>query len=263
MMNVLMMTRRIVLSCLLCSCFTLFAQAEMLRFATINYCPFTCDPALENGREGVLTDILRMALQPSGVTLQLEMLPYLRAMQVVQSGEYNGLVVANKDLMPELIYPDMPTLRQRVAFLVKAGSSWKYTGVDSLQTVTVAIVEGYSYVDADLMSYLKEHQNDSAKVILLYGQNTTEKGIQMLLKDRFTVYLEGEYSAQYVLMKLGLQDQVAVAGYSTGAFDDFTAFSPKNPQAQHYANILSETIKEATSSGKFKEILREYGIQGE
>ena len=256
-------TITLLLTCLLCACFAPAILAETLRFATINYCPFACDPAMEDGREGVLTDVLRAALEPAGVTIELKMLPFLRAMQDTQKGEYDGMVVANHELAPELVYPDLPTLRQRVAFLVKAGTSWKYTGVESLNAVKVGIVEGYSYVDADLNAYLKDHQKDASKVVLLHGQNTTEQGIQMLLRDRFTVYLEGVYSAQYVLMKLGLQDHVAFAGYSSGAFDDFTAFAPQHPKAQEYAALLSQAIKEMSASGKLKDILQAYGIQEE
>jgi len=253
----------ILLAALLWFCFIPQVQAETLRFATINYCPFTCDPALENGREGVLTEVLRAALEPAGITLELTMLPFLRAIQETQQGKYDGMVVANHELAPELVYPDAPTLRQHVAFLVKAGETWTYAGIDSLRTMKIGIVEGYSYADADLNAYLKEHQKDASKIVLLHGQNTTEQGIQMLLKDRFTLYLEGAYSAQYVLMKLGLQDQVAIVGYSTGAFDDFTAFASQHPKARQYAALLSQAIKEMTASGKLKEILQKYGIREE
>jgi len=86
-------------------CFTLPAlRAETLRFATIDYCPFTCSPATEGGKEGFMTDILREALEPAGYTLQIEMLPYVRAVKSVQEGVYDGIVVVGKDYAPDLVY---------------------------------------------------------------------------------------------------------------------------------------------------------------
>jgi polar amino acid transport system substrate-binding protein len=235
-------------------------QAETLRFATIDYCPFTCSPAKEKGKEGFMTDILREALEPAGYTLEITTLPYVRAVKSVQDGAYDGIVVVGKDYAPDLIYPDQPTVSQRTVFLVNAGTKWEYTGVDSLPQVRVGIVRGYHYVDDDLIAYLAREQQNETLVHVMHGDNTTGRGLQLLLSKRVTTFLEGEYSAIYELEKLGIRDQVVIAGHTRKAFEDYTGFSPHNPDAARYARILSDSLKELNRTGRIHEILLRYGI---
>lgn len=236
------------------------AWAQTLRFATIDYCPFTCAPSKEGGKEGFMTDVLREAFEPAGYTVEIEMLPYVRAVNSVQEGAYDGIVVVGKDYAPDLVYPDEPTVKQRVAFLVNAGTSWRYTGVESLHKVKVGIVRGFYYVDPELITYLAEEQDNEARVHVIHGDSTTRRGLNMLLANRITTLLEGEYSATYELEKMGLNGDVMVAGFTDGAFEDYTGFSPHNSKADRYAEILSETLSEMKESGRLDDILRGYGI---
>ena len=47
-----------------------------------------------------------------------------------RSGLYDGIMVVGKEYVPDFIYPAEPTVVQRIAFLVNAGESWTYQGVD-------------------------------------------------------------------------------------------------------------------------------------
>lgn len=233
--------------------------AETLRFATIDYCPFTCDPAKAGGKEGFMTDVLRLAFEPAGYRIELEMLPYVRAVEAVREGNFDGIVVVGKDYAPDFIYPDRPTVIQRVAFLVNADTQWRYTGVESLRHVTVGIVRGYHYVDPDLIAYLADPGN-AERVNVIHGSNTTQRGLRMLRRERITTFLEGEFSALYELDKLGVEEAVTIAGYTTTAFEDYTGFSPGNPNADRYAQILSATLSKLTRSGRLADLLSPYGI---
>lgn len=249
--------------CLIICIFSPAIMAEAIRFTAIDYCPFTCDPLQEDGKEGFMTDVLREAFEQAGHTVEVEMYPYLRAVKYVQDGKYDGIAVVSKDYAPDLVYPDIPTVVQRVAFLVNTGTSWRYTGVDSLSQVIVGIVRGYHYVDADLVSYLEEERSNPDRVHVLYGDDTVKRGMQMLQSHRIDTFLEGEFSAKYMLGKMGLQDAVTIAGYTVEAFQDYTGFSPHHQKAAQYARILSDTIVELQQSGRLGEILRRYGITSE
>lgn len=240
--------------------FTPKTLAKTLHFAAIDYCPFTCNPSLEDGKEGFMTDVLREAFEPAGYTLEIDILPYARAVIATQNGIYDGIVVVGKEYAPELIYPNMPTVVQRVAFLVNAGKPWRYKGIESLHPITVGIVKGYQYVDPDLIEYLQQYQEDESKVRILHGNRTTVVGLRMLQTGRITTFLEGEYSVIYELNKMGINDKVIVAGYTTNAFEDFTGFSPINPNSAKYAQILSNKLAELKVSGRLDEIIRRYGV---
>ena len=108
------------------------SETKTLRFATIDYCPFTCDPLTENGKEGFMTDVVRMAFEPAGYNIEIDMLPYARALSVVQCGKYDGIIVVGKNSAPTLIYPELPTVVQKVAFFTRESESWTYSGQESL-----------------------------------------------------------------------------------------------------------------------------------
>ena len=234
-------------------------QAENLRFTTIDYCPFSCDPIKENGREGFMTDILRAALEEAGHSIDITLLPYLRSVNAVISGEYDGIIVIGQENAPDLIYPDISIGVQRIAFFTQAESDWQYSGVASLSDVTVAIVSGYDYIDSDLNRYFAEHI-ESDRVVVLHGKSTVERGIKMLQNNRIDSYFEGEYSILYTLEKLGIRNQISIAGYSSEEFTDITGFSLHNPNSTEYAQILSDKIREMKRSGEYQRLLKSYGI---
>lgn len=233
--------------------------AETLRFATIDYCPFTCVPLQEDGKEGLMTDVLRVAMERAGYTIEIVQFPYIRAVAVVNSGEFDGIVVVGKEYAPNLVYPDIPTAKQRMTFFTKKGSSWKYEGVDSLSKIVIGLVTGYNTGDAELNRYITKYA-ETDRVHGLYGSKTIERGFQMLQLGRFTTYLEGNLSALYVLDKQGIQNKISVAGYSNEWFEDYTAFSPHHPKATMFAKMLSDTIREMKESGELETILGNYGL---
>lgn len=237
-------------------------KADSLRFTTIDYCPFTCDPLKENGKEGFMTDVLRATFEEAGYSIEIKMFPYARAVAAVNSGEYDGIVVVGKNYAPNLVYPDIPTESQPMSFFVKNETSWKYSGVESLSEVVVGIVKGYDYADVDLNRHFEE-QSDSEKIVMLHGVNTTERGLRMLQTKRVDTYIDGEYSVLYVLEKLGLSDTIIVVGYAANRFEDFTGFNPHNPKSADYAKLLSNKIREMKKTGELNKILSRYGIVSE
>ena len=233
------------------------AHAETIRMATIDFCPFTCNPDMEGGKEGFMTDVVRYALRNAGYDLEVIMMPYVRAVKQTRAGEVDGIVVVGKLFAPDLIYPKMPVVSQRVAFIVKKGTDWKYKGVNSLKTKTIGIVKGYHYVDEDLQNYLLSKEN-ADKIQVIYGLDTTERNIKKLLAGRIDIYLEGEFSLLYALAKLGARDKVVFAGFTDDAFDDYVGFSPKSKKADELASLVSRTITDLKKTGELNGFLTPY-----
>ena len=232
-------------------------QAETIRMATIDFCPFTCNPELEGSKEGFMTDVVRYALKNAGYDLEVTMMPYVRAVKQTRAGEFDGIVVVGKLFAPDLIYPQMPVVSQRVAFIVKKGTDWKYQGVNSLKTQIIGIVKGYHYVDEDLQSYLLSEEN-AEKIQVIYGLDTTERSIKKLLAGRIDIYLEGEFSLLYALEKLGARDEVVFAGFTDNAFDDYVGFSPKSNKADELASLIGRTITDLKKTEKLNDFLTPY-----
>lgn len=256
-----MLAFALVLSTFLGLCFSIQASsAETIRFTTIDYCPFTCDPLREDGQEGFMTDFLKEVFESAGYELEIDMFPYVRAVKYVEQGKYDGIVVVGKEYAPRLVYPDEPTVAQPVVFLVNSGMEWRYRGIRSLSAVRVGTVGGFYYSSPDLMNYFKSAQRDPSRIYVIYGEDTTRRAIRMLLSGRITTLVEGEFAADYELQKMGLRSEVVKAGYTSEDFDDYTAFSPHHPKANEYARLFSRALKKFKRSGRLRDILSRYGI---
>lgn len=132
--------------------------------------------------------------------------------------------------------------------------------IDSLKNITIGIIKGYDYSgDKELNEYFNNNIQ-TGKVQVLHGIETTKRAIIKLLKKRIDVYLEGEYSVQYELNKMGVSNKVTIAGYTLEPYEDYTGFSQHHPRSAHFAKILSEGIAEMKKSGQFNQILMQYGL---
>lgn len=238
------------------------SQGEVVRFTSIDYCPFTCNPLTEDGKEGIMTDVVRAAFEEAGFTLEIEIMPYVRAVRAVEEGKFDGIMVVGKYWAPELIYPELPTLTQRMMFMVKPEHPWRYRGYDSLSEVSVAVIKGFDYADDDINGYIKNNR-ESENIVMLHGNNTTQRGLRLLTIDRVDTYIEGEHTALYHIDKYDLKDEFIVAGFSARPFEDFTGFSPRSARAKEYAELLNQKIIQLKRSGELDEMLKRYGIPGQ
>jgi polar amino acid transport system substrate-binding protein len=235
------------------------ATADIIRFASIDYCPFTCDPLKEGGKEGVMVDVVRVAFEEAGYEIQIEIMPYVRAVRAVNEGKYDGIMVVGKKYAPELVYPRIPTLTQRMMFIVKPHHRWRYTDYSSLLSIDIAmvVVKGFDYADVNINKLVAaKHHN----LVALHGLKTTERGLELLNIERVDTYVEGELTALYQIDKYGYGENFIVAGFSARDFDSYTAFSPNSLHALKYAQLLSEKIFELQQSGELNTILQKYNI---
>lgn len=67
----------------------------------------------------------------------------------------------------------------------------------------------------------------------------------------------------YELKKMGIIESVSIAGHTTEGLHDYSGFSPQNPDATHYAQILSDSLAELKKSGRLDDILNSYGSHSE
>lgn len=205
-----------------------------------------------------MTDVVRMAFEQSGYNIEIDMFPYARALAVVQLGKYDGIIVVGKNSAPTLVYPELPTVVQKVAFFTRESESWTYSGQESLSKVRIGIIKGYDYSgDNELSTYISRN-NDTGRMDILHGKNTTERGIQMLLNRRIDTYVEGEYAVLYYLSKMNIRNQITVADYTSELFEDYTGFSPHNPLSFSLAEILTNKIIELNQSGEMDRIIGRY-----
>ena len=80
----------------------------------------------------------------------------------------------------------------------------------------------------------------------------------MMMAGRLDAFVEDEKLLAY-LRKMNPELKLRKAGCEK-ASDTYMAISPKSPQAQRYAKIFSDGMKELKRSGELTRILERYGI---
>lgn len=206
-----------------------------------------------------MTEIVRATFEEAGYDIKIELMPYARAVQAINEGDYEGIIVVGKKYAPKLVYPQTPTLRQRMLFMVQPPSDWQYSGYNSLLKVNLAmrVIKGFDYADDDINNYVSMKQDN---LVHLHGPKSVRRGLELLALNRVDIYAEGELTALYNIAKYGYHNRFIAAGFSQRTFESYTGFSAHSPDANKYAQLLSDKISQLQQSGQLKVMLEKYGI---
>ena len=128
--------------------------------------------------------------------------------------------------------------------------------MDSLAEVDLAVIQGYNYGE-NLNVYIKANPS---KVTDMGGNDVVRRNLGMLMKGRIDVYLEDRNIAFYTAKKMGILDEIEVAGTEGTPIALYIGFSPAIAQSKQYAQILSEGIRRVRKNGQLKKILDKYGV---
>jgi len=237
-----------------------FGVEKELNFASIDYCPFTCDPDKENGKEGIMIEVLRLSLEPIGYRVKFDIMPYSRAIAEVKLNNYDGIAVVIKSHAPSFIYPELPTLRPRVGLYIKKERNLSYSSTDSLKNSLMVVVQDYKYDNANFDAYIARNKGNKARILSLTGNNTVERALKSILFQRADVYLENQLSVAYYATGLEIKNKIQLIHSIPSDINDYSAFSPTIIEAKYLSIQLSSTIKELYETGKMNAIFKKYGV---
>ena len=124
------------------------SAAETIHLVTEEW-PGLVDNA-PDGPEGILWDIAREALEELGYEVRLEFVPWKRALKLVQDGERDGILGVGRNPKREMVfqYPDQYLLLSGTVVVSLLDSGFAYSGLQSLEGLSVGLSPGYSYSQA-------------------------------------------------------------------------------------------------------------------
>ena len=233
-------------------------QADVITLRADEWFPYNGTP--ESTQPGYGIEIAKEIFEGKNHSIDYSTLNWARAVKMTLTGEFNCVIGATMSEIPQAIFPEEPIGISLNAFFVKKGSTWKHTGVDSLQTVSVGIIKDYSYGEG-MDAYLKT-VSDPLKVQIVTGETPLVLNIRKLIAGRIDVVIEDLNVFQAKVIEMQVADQIELAGI--GEYDKshhlYIAFSPNNPKSKEYARIFDEGIRELRASGRLQQILNRYGL---
>ncbi|TYC57174.1 amino acid ABC transporter substrate-binding protein [Marinobacter sp. BW6] len=219
------------------------------------WCPHNCDAGSE--QEGYMIDIAREAFGLAGIDLEYVNMSWARALQQARDGHVDAVVGALPGDAPDFVFPDAAIGYSTIALYTHPDNNWQYTGIESLETLTLLAINGYAY-SPDLDDYIVRYQNSPERVWILSGPAPLSRAIELLEQRRSDVFPEDRYVMERQL-KLDRSETLKMAAVIHES-PLYIAFSPVGKDSPELAALLSEGAKALQRSGRVAEILALYGL---
>lgn len=235
-----------------------FAQDEqkLIKIASIDWCPQLC-PKEDN--KGYIYDLVTAIYEQQGFILDIEDMPWSRAIALTQRGERIALLSPAKAEAPDLRYPKENVGIQRMCFFTGIKSNWTFKGENSLENLSIGIAIDTSI--EELNGYVKTHSNQFQ--FLPYGEYYISTSLKKLDLMRIDAFLFTLNTTNHEIRKAGLTNLYRSAGCVSKS-NIYIAFSPaKDVQSEVDQLILAydSGIKKLRASGQAQKILLKYEIE--
>lgn len=236
------------------------SSKEILTFSADSWCPYNC--SMESKNLGYMVDILKKVFNGETYEVKYQTMNWSRAILEGRSGEVDGIIGAYKSDAEDFIFPSISQGVAQEVFIVKKKNSWTYSGIKSLDEVTLGVIRDYSY-GVNLDSYIAKNKTNFNRVQIVSGDSPLERNIRKLLNNRISAVIENENVINWFLQKNpGLKDKVRFAGKRFTKTKVYVAFSPKNEEkSRKLANKLSNSYEEMKKNGELEVILEKYGLK--
>jgi len=251
--------RRMVFACLMMCALVLPAAADEISIRTSIWEPYLGEPDAQH--PGYMIEIVKAIFGKAGHTVDYQLIPRTRAIEETRKGSFTAIIGALKGDAPDFVFPRANIGLQRTAFFVKAGSKWKYTGISSLASVSLAVIADYAYGGEEdgLDAYIAANSQNRNLIQVAFGDNALETNIRKLLAGRAGAVVEDMTVMLAYLKSTGRAGQAVPAGQLESS-EMYIAFSPANPKAKEYADLYDKGIAALRASGELARILAAYGL---
>jgi polar amino acid transport system substrate-binding protein len=240
--------------------------ADEFHFVSSTFCPFVCDPKVD-AKEGFVVDILRDALASKNHTIDLTIVPYKRALNMVRSGKAHALPAIYKEDAPDLEVSQSVIAKGNNHFFVRPDSNWKYNALDNWQEMLIGVVDGYTFNHPKFDEYLAEQKKINSQVVFINGDKPYQRLFQLLITKKIDAILDDKAYMQYELHRANANfsaDSSPPPIISAGALSKgqlVVAYSPKHPETTKLLmQIIDPFVVELYKTGKIDKYLRPYGV---
>lgn len=228
------------------------AQAKVT-VAADPWCPHTCE---KGAMPGLLIELLEAALKPSGKSLDYQVIPWARALQMVQSGAVTTIAGATAGDGEGVYLVPTPFVAENCLFS-RDSESWKYDNVNDLKGKVLGAINTYVYEVPEIDEYIKKYNKDPKKVQLTNGDQALAQNIKKLKNSRIDAFIE----ERGVFWHLPAGDRVGIKELKClSSMQLYIGVSQKAPDGQALASTLEAKFKELGKNDKWlKEIKKRYG----
>jgi polar amino acid transport system substrate-binding protein len=234
-------------------------HADSLLLVGDEWCPYNC--AQENEQQGYLVDLLREIFAPAGITVEYRVVPWSRAIKMVEQGKADVLLGTTLENTPHL--PMSQTIGEdNSCYFSAKNSPLTVPSIAQVQQLRIGAIQDYSYDGGGVLDTYLASQRQNDRVNISSGANALQNNFQKIIAKRVDLVVENCNVGDYSLQRYGLRNRIENIGdlaYYHG--DTYIAFNPKDPRADSLLALVNKGIREKRRNGELKKILQRYGIR--
>lgn len=229
---------------------------QTITVAAIDWCPQICH---DTKQKGYILDIATEIFDQSGITLNVKIVPWSRAIEMTKSGLAYALLAPAKPEAPSLLYPEHPIGYQQICFFAHRLAAWRYETETDLAGKRIGIAHDVSV--PSLESFIERYPYNFH--FQPYHENFIEHNVRMVIRGRLDAFLFTRKSLFYTLQKLGFEKDIKEVGCLPQEAI-YMAFSPKADKAEtvvHLRAIFDKGMVRLQQTGRLGRILASYGLR--
>jgi polar amino acid transport system substrate-binding protein len=231
------------------------ARADTIVLVADPWCPFNCEP--KSGREGFMVDIARAIFEEAGHDLVYETVNWPRAVKGTRDGLWTGIIGAIHGEAPDFVFPSLPLGESHNVLFLRADDPWRFTGWSSLDGKVVATIRGYDY--GPFMDDLRRHAREDEQI----GEDALKLNFRKLMGGRVDMVLAERAVALTLLAnseETGSGPRPRIEPLPWPGAPLFVAFSPEDPRAREWADLLDRGLARLRATGRLQPFLTPYGV---
>lgn len=228
------------------------AAADQLKMVALSFPPLIYD---DGGKPaGIAYEIVTEAMKAAGHTIQVEIMPWARALDTVKDGGADAVFTAYKTPEREqfLNYSTEVLVPQVVSLFVAKDSPVSFDGdLAKLSKYKIGVVNQISY-GSNIDDAIK-----NGVLPAVEKSNDTDSNVKKLLSGRFDVMPSNRYVAQFFLKQQGALDQVKELSPEVQNIPSYIAFTKARDTAKLRADF-DAGVAAMRASGAYQKILDKY-----
>ncbi len=226
--------------------------ADHFQFVSLEYPPLEFKG--NNGKaEGIAVDIVTTIMTNLGHTVDIEILPWTRALNRTKVGKADAIFTAYKNAEREtfLDYSKTILVPQIVALYALKESDIVYDGdLTKLKKFRIGVVSTISY--GKKFDSIRDQLN-------VKRAESMESNFKKLNAKRIELVISNIYQGDFMVNKMGLQNDIKKLSPVVQSVDSFIGFS-KLRKLTALRDQFDTELKKLIANGTYDSIMAEYGI---
>ncbi|MEH6471674.1 MAG: transporter substrate-binding domain-containing protein [Halopseudomonas sp.] len=231
------------------------SYAEKLKVAGTWWCPYICYP--DEDKPGIMVEVIRAVLTKHDYQIDYYEIPWGRAINETQLGNYDALLGAARVDAPGLLFPEQELTSSQMCFFSRNSSKWQYEGIESLKHVDICVLKDDSF-DSDIDAYIN-NQSNSDSVTFVYSSGYLERMFKMVEIGRCNAALSEKNVVGLYINDGSISDIFKNVGCAN-QLKSYLAISPKYKDRKKLLGIINKEITILRESGQMQVILNKYGL---